>query len=110
MDNSDPCFRLLTAGRGLLQFEMIRDRVRQRAALDAGTGMYDHSCRFVDDGEIFILENDVERDVLRLKSRDWNFDQVDLDLVVFVNFIRWFDRSFVDENVLVLDQPLESRT
>lgn len=86
------------------------DRIRQRPALHACSGMDDHAGRFVYNGEKLVLVNDIEGNILGLKSRDRSLDEVDLDIVVLADLVRWLYRFVVDENVLVIDQPLQSRT
>ena len=68
--------------------------------------MHHHSRWFVDDGEKLVFINNIERNILRLKSRDRCLDQVDLDLVALANLVRRLDGLVVDENILVIDQPL----
>ena len=88
---------------------MVGDRICQSSRLDTGAGMHDHAGRFVDNGEVFVLVNNIERDIFRLKSRDRHLDQIDLDDIAIVNFVGRFHRLFVDENVFVNDQPLQTR-
>ena len=88
---------------------MIGDRVCESAGTDTGSRMDDHAGRFVDDGEVFVFEDDVERDVLGFKSGSGFFGKVDIDLVAFVDPIRRFRGLAVHENRLILDQSLQAR-
>jgi len=54
--------------------------------------MDDHSGGFVNYREVLVFVNDIERDIFGLKSRDRQFDQVNLDLVIFANLVRGFYR------------------
>ena len=57
---------------------MRQKRVDQRMLLMPGAGMHDNSCRLVQDEEIVVLENNVERDLLRLR-----FDLLDFRFAHF---------------------------
>ena len=70
--------------------------------------MHDHARRFVDHGEDFILVNDIEWDIFRLESFDGFVHEIDIYLVHFPELVRSLDRLAVNQNVAVLDQPLQA--
>ncbi len=78
--------------------------------LHARTGMDDHSGRLVDDGEVLVLVDDIERYVLGLEPCGRSLDQIDLDGVALAEPVRRLDRPVIDQHVFVLDQPLQPRT
>ena len=80
------------------------------AGLNAGSRVHDHAGGFVDHCEILILENDIERDILRLEPSDGFYGQVDIDLVPGPEFIGSFGGLIVDQHIAVLDQLLQLRT
>ena len=48
---------------------MVEQGVHQRAVKIAGGRMDDQACRLVDDDQVFVLEHDAKRNVLRLAPR-----------------------------------------
>ena len=88
---------------------MPRNCIRQRPALNTRTRMDNHSGALVYHGKKIIFEDDIDRDILRLESRDRCLDQVDLDLFATADLVRWLYRFVIDENIFVLDQTLKPR-
>ena len=66
---------------------MPRYGICQRARLNTGSGMDDHAGGFVDDGEVFVFVDDVERNVFGFETGGGFFGQVDVDLVVCPQFV-----------------------
>ncbi len=64
VDNAGP---LHAADAGQLSLAMMEQGVDQRAIPAAGRRMDGHAGRLVDDDEVFVLEQDIERDVFRLR-------------------------------------------
>ena len=58
---------------------MMDQRVDQRAGPVAGAGMHDQPGRLVDDDQLVILVEDVERDVLALRLGRLRLGQLDGD-------------------------------
>ena len=71
--------RLHAADAGQAVAAMVDQRVDQRAGPVAGAGMDDKAGRLVDDDQLGVLVEDVERDVLALRLRRLRLGQVDRD-------------------------------
>jgi len=89
---------------------MICDSICECAGVNSGSGMDYHSGRFVDNGEKLVLKNDVERNIFRFENIGLHFDKIDIDLIIFMQFVRRLGRFFVDQHIAVLDQTLQART
>jgi hypothetical protein len=60
---------------------VLQQRVKQRAVPITAARMYHQTRRFVDDHQVRVFENDVNRDILRTKRRNLRIDfSVQLDL------------------------------
>ena len=62
-------------------------RVYQRAGLVAGGGMHDQALRLVDDDNVLVLKDDIERDILALGLRRDGLGDVDCDRIAFADMI-----------------------
>jgi hypothetical protein len=71
--------------------------------------MHDHACRFIDHGEIFIFENDVEWNILGFKPGGRDFGEINVYFVTIPQSIRRLRLFLIDENVAAFDQPLQTR-
>ena len=71
--------------------------------------MDDHAGGFVDDGEIFVFVNDVERNIFGLEAWRPALGQLDLDLVVFPQLVRCFCAFRFTSTSPSVDQPLKPR-
>lgn len=69
--------------------------------------MDDEAGGLVYDGEEFVLKNDIKRNVLGLELSSENLGKFHLDLIALADLVGWFGWTAVDENVFVIDQPLE---
>ena len=89
--------------------EMMEQRVHERPGVVAGGGMDDHPGGLVDDDDVLILVDDRERDVFggRVDLGDRDLD--DLDRVAGGDDVGRLLRIAVDDEVAVLDQPLDQR-
>ena len=59
---------------------MIKDRVDQGMFIVSRSRVYDHSFRLVDNEDILVFIEDVQRDILRKDVRDLRIRQMDFDL------------------------------
>ena len=89
-----------------LSAAMVQQRVDQRALLVPGGRMYDHAGRLVEDKQVVVFEQYVQRDLLRSGGGGLGFRPVDFDLFPGARRMRGFDRFAIQANVTLLDQPL----
>ena len=89
---------------------MVQQGIDQRAPLVARRGVHHHSGRFVDDNQMLILMDDIERDILR-NWRSFNRRRHHhLDLVAGVQFFASLHhRLLVDADPSVCNERLKSR-
>ena len=85
-------------------------RIRKCSPHHTCPRVHNHSGRFVNYGEKFVLENDIERNVFRLKAGGRKLTQFDVDLVGISYLVRRFGRVFIYQHVAFVDQPLQPRT
>jgi len=84
-----------------------KESIRQGAASHPGPGVDDHAAGLLDDDDLVILEEDVQRYFFRLKRlRPFDFI-VDFDPVTFFQLIRRFRWPAVDPDLPFVDQPLD---
>src|SRR5258706_5506473 len=76
--------------------EVIQERVRNRSASDAGTGVHDKSGGFLDHGKIGIFEVDLERDLLGSERSPFDSIQVDFNSLGAANAITGFFVTALD--------------
>ena len=86
---------------------MMQQRVDERVFLVAGGGMHDQSGGFVEHEQRFVLEQNVERDFLRLRLGGPGFRPVDFNLFAGVRMMRGLDGLAVDADVAFFNQPLQ---
>ncbi len=89
---------------------MADQRIDQRPVGMAGGGVDDEPGRLVDDDEMLVLVDDVERDVLALDGQIFRRGRVERDGRPRGELARGVARDLaVDEDAAVLDQRLEPR-
>lgn len=71
--------------------------------------MYDHSGRLIDDGQIFVFKNDIERDVFGFKSSGRFFRKVNVYLVALAELVCGLCFLSVYQDIAVLYQPTQPR-
>ena len=62
---------------------------------------------FVEDEEVFVLEQNVERDFLGLRLGRFGFGPVNGNFFAGAGRVRWFDGPTIDLDVAFLDEPLD---
>lgn len=72
-------------------------------------GVNHHAVRFVEDDEVFVFVQDVERDVLRNEFEGDGFGDGDADEVTRVEGLFGFGGALVDEDVAFFDEGLQAR-
>ena len=82
----------------------------QWAALVPVSGMRRHAGRLIDDDEVVILEQHLERDFLRLGLGFPRHRPGDLDRLAGGGVLRRLGRFAVDENAAVAHEPLDAAT
>ena len=95
------------ADAGELAFAMIQQRVDEGGVLAAGRGVDRHASGFVEDDQVSVLEQDVERDILGLRlggNRSGQRDDIDaagLDRRAGAGFGAAIDRdrAFLDQRL-----------
>ena len=75
--NDAGAFHTANAGQALAAVK--QERIDQRAGRVAGAWMHHQTCRLVDDDEVGVLVQDVERDVFRLWLRFFSFGNRECD-------------------------------
>ena len=65
--------------------DVVQQRVDERAGRIAGGGMDDHARGLVDDHDVGVVEQDLERQVFRQRRRRLRLGQLDADDVAFAN-------------------------
>ena len=68
--------------------------------------MHDHAGRFVEHEQIVVLEQNIEREFLRLCGGRAGGGPVNLDSLADPRMMRWFDRIAFHTNVPLFNQPL----
>src|SRR5580658_6887264 len=102
----------LTTSRRELLTEVKEQRVHQRATVvleRSCAGVDAHACSLVDDGEIVILVDDVERKILGLsakRSRVWL--AFDVDLLTAAELVAGLSLRSVDGDLTVFDEQLHT--
>lgn len=89
---------------------MMKQSVDQRVLAVTSGGMYHEAGRFVDNDEVVVLEQNLQRDGLGLyveRSRGRDFDA---DAVANAHFVARLGGTCVDGDVAVGGQPLEKGT
>src|SRR5712671_3631859 len=81
----------------------------QRAGVMAGGGMDDHARGLVDDRQVVVLIENVERNLFRGRVRDVSLRDLELDHVTHAYAIRGIGRVAVDPDQVALDQPRRGR-
>ena len=69
----------------------------------------DHGERLVDDGEVLILVEDFERDVLRRRLRPLGLGQLDRDAIADARLVAGPLGDSIDGDAAGLDRPLNDR-
>ena len=89
---------------------VVEKGVDERACEVPGRGVHDHSRRLVHDEHLIVLEDDVYRNVLRLRHRGDGRRDLNLDLVVLRDLHPRLRRNrAVDGDVSGLHEPLYPR-
>ncbi len=86
---------------------MVEQGVDERMFLVAGGGMHDQPGGFVQNQQGFVLEQDVERNFLRLRLGGPGFRPVNLNLFPGARAVRGFDPPAVDADMALFNQPLQ---
>src|SRR5712691_148245 len=92
------------AARGRPASAASQQRVHQRARAVAGRGVHDHSRGLVDDKEVLILVDDLERDFFGLSVRAVGLGDLELDHVAGGDSIRRICGLAIDRDQVALDQ------
>jgi hypothetical protein len=75
----------------------------------SGAGVDHHACRLVDDGEVFVFVEDVERDVFGGGVERWGLGGAfDLDGFAAVELLLGLGGMAVDADLLVFDEKLDA--
>src|SRR5579859_4743729 len=104
----------LAANTGELP-ESMNEGIDQRPAISvvvrcAGAGVHHHARRFVDDREVVVLVNDVERDIFSHGFERGAFSGAeDRNGFVAAKFKRGLARHSIDQHLLLGDQFLDTR-
>ncbi len=86
---------------------MMQQRVDERVFLVAGGGMDDEAGGLVQHEQRFVLEQNVERDFLRLRLGGPGVRPVDFNLFAGAGRVRGLDGLAVDADVALFDEPLQ---
>src|ERR1051326_3203173 len=89
--------------------DVMEQRVDERAARMSGGGMDDHARRLVDDDQVAILVDDVERQRFGLRLGIDRLRDQDFDLLSTAHALIRPGGAPVDLHVAVFDQPLDLR-
>ena len=76
-----------------------------RSGVVAWRGVDDHTRRLVDDRDVLVLINDVERDLLRPGFDDVSLGNLEFDDVPGHHPVGRIRRASIDENEVTFDQP-----
>src|SRR5579885_58542 len=91
-------------------FEVKRERVGERARMNPGGGVDDHAGGLVDDDDLRVFVNDVERDVFgREFGGGRRGDFLDLDALARAELVRGLRGATADEYVAFFNRALEQR-
>ena len=85
---------------------MIDKRVGKRPRIDSRAGMNNHACRFVDDDEIVIFINHIERDWLCDQLSGPRFGQINFNVIAISQAIARPRDMLIDQHIAVLDSAL----
>src|SRR5579885_2012261 len=90
-------------------FEVKRERVGERARMNPGGGVDDHAGGLVDDDDLRVFVNDVERDVFgREFGGGRRGDFLDLDALARAELVRGLRGATADEYVAFFNRALSS--
>jgi hypothetical protein len=87
-------------------FAVVKEGIDESVLFVAGGWMDDNSRRFVEDDEIGVLVNNVERYVLRLRFRRSGFGKVNVNALADAGSMRWLDAFAIDRDVALIDETL----
>jgi len=79
--------------------------MHQRSGVVPGRRVYDHPGRLVDDSEVLVLVNDVQRDLLRAGLHDVSLRYLEVDDIPDFDAIRRSGGKTVEHGEVTLDQP-----
>ena len=102
-----PVAGALHADAGKLPGAVVQQRVDQRAVRVAGGRMHHHALGLVDDDQIVILVDDIQRDVLGLGLDGLRFRQVDTVGSAGDNFVFFVDAAAAAGHSALLHQVLQ---
>ena len=86
---------------------VVEQRIDQRAVRVAGGRMHDHPLGFVDDEQVFVLIDDVERDILRLRFDRLRVGQRQRDGVAGGDLVFFVGRRAVAQHLPLFNQRLQ---
>jgi hypothetical protein len=89
-------------------FYVMEQSVDEGASLDTGSGMNDHSARFIYHQDMFILEQDLQRNLFGPDVDRFRFGFDDRDAVTRTNRLPCAAGFSVDQDVAALNQTLNS--
>ena len=90
------------------RIEVIDERVGKRPRIDSRAGMNNHACRFVDDDEIVIFKDYVERDRLGDQLDGRRFGQINFNVIANAQSIARLRDMLIDQHIAVFDCALDS--
>lgn len=90
-----------------LALAMMEEGVHKRPPVVAGRGVDNEARGFVDDNDVLVFEEDVERDVFGLGAGGNRFGPMDFDDIPSAGGMGRFDDSAVHADVPLLDHALE---
>jgi len=85
---------------------MVQQSVDERVFLVPGGGMHDEAGGFVDDEQRFVLEQNIQRNVLRLRLGGAGFGKRNLNRVADARVVRGLGRLAIDANMALFDEAL----
>lgn len=109
VESVDDAGALDAADAGELAFAVVEQGVDESAVGVAGRGVDDDAVLLMEDEDVFVLVEDIQRNILRCGNIGYGFGKNDGDRVARFHRVAGLGGLAVDEDVLFADQRLDAR-
>jgi hypothetical protein len=89
---------------------MVEKRIYDGSARVSRRGMHDHSSRLVQDDQVAVLVDDVEREILSLDPEGLGRRHIDLEALAFRERLGLLHRAPVNDNPPLFNELVHTRS